>query len=310
MKISPKIKFTFIVIGLLFVASKQLFAQQTPTFSEYNYNPYLINPAYAGLTPNAEVTLNNSGVFNSFDGSPQSLALSFITSANEGKIGIGAGYIRDQIGVTTSTSTFATFSYKIFFDTRSNRPYWQNYTPNSLSFAVSGGLQQYQENLLDLGIMGDPNFAQNIDTNLPTVGVGILLNLSNIYVGFSSPNILGDRLARNRENINLEPVYYGYFGYRFYSNNFEELMIKPNILIKQEKGAPVQLDFNLSASFKNKFEIGTGYRTNSSINILAGIYLFNNLRLVYNYNTSFNDSPLGNTHGFVLSFQLGDGYSQ
>ncbi|CAN0604832.1 unnamed protein product, partial [Ectocarpus sp. 12 AP-2014] len=38
--------------------------------------------------------------------------------------------------------------------------------------------------------MGDPNFAANIDATIPTVGVGILLNLANFYVGLSAPNIL------------------------------------------------------------------------------------------------------------------------
>ena len=287
----------------------RLQAQQTPTFSEYNYNPYLINSAFAGLAPSTEVTLSNSGFFNQFEGSPRSFALSLHSPINRGKIGLGAGFIRDEIGVTTSTSAFATYSYKIFFDTKSNRPYWQIYMPNSLSFAITPGVQQYQENLLELGIMNDPNFAQNVDATIPTIGVGILLNLANFYVGLSTPNILGDALASNDENLDLQSPYYGYLGYRFFSNQFEEIMIKPNMLLKYENGAPFQLDMNLAISYKNKFEIGTGYRTNSSLNLLAGVYLFDNLRAIYNYNLTFNDSPLGNTHGIIISYLFGDGYA-
>ncbi len=301
----------FIALNLLVQFGHQnLNAQQTPTFGEYNYNPYLINTAYAGLASSTEVTLNNSGFFNNIEGSPRSFALSIHSPFNRGKVGLGAGFIRDEIGVTTSTSAFATYSYKIFFDTKSNRPYWQIYTPNSLSFSISPGVQQYQDNLLELGIMNDPNFAANIDATIPTVGVGILLNLANFYLGLSSPNILGDALASNDENLDLSNPFYGYLGYRFFSNQFEEIMIKPSVLLKQENGAPLQIDTNISFSYKNKFELGAGYRSNSSINLLAGVYLLKNIRAIYSYNLTFNDSPLGNTHGIIVSYLFGDGYSR
>jgi type IX secretion system PorP/SprF family membrane protein len=306
----PITKNIAIIAAILFMSVCGMNAQQTPTFSEYNYNPYLVNSAFAGLTPSAEINLSNSGFFNQIEGSPRSFALSVHSPFNRGKIGLGAGFIRDEIGVTTSTSAFATYSYKIFFDTKSNRPYWQIYTPNSLSFAISPGVQQFQDNLTQLGIIGDPNFAQDINATIPTIGVGILLNLANFYVGLSTPNVLGDALASNDENLDLSSPYYGYLGYRFFSNRFEELMVKPNVLVKYENGAPLEVDLNLAVSFKNKFEIGTGYRTNSSINLLAGIYLFKNIRAIYNYNLTLNDSPLGNTHGIVVSYLFGDGYAR
>ncbi len=298
------IALTALIISISICGSK---AQQTPTFSEYNYNPYLINTAFAGLAPSAEIGISNSGFFNEFEGSPRTFALSFHSPFNRGKIGLGAGLIRDEIGVTTSTNAFATYSYKIFFDTKSNRPYWQIYTPNSLSFSISPGVQQYQDNLLELGIMDDPNFSMNINATIPTLGLGILLNLANVYVGLSAPNVIGDKLASD-DNVAINVPYYGYLGYRFFSNQFEELMIKPNLLLKYENGAPFQADINIAASFRNRFEIGTGYRTNASLNIMAGIYLFKNIRAVYSYNLAMNDSPLGNTHGIIATYRFGEGF--
>lgn len=91
---------------------------------------------------------------------------------------------------------------------------------------------------------------------------------------------------------------------------FEEIMIKPSLLFKREAGAPVQIDTNISFSYKNRFELGAGYRSNSSINLLAGIYLLKNIRALYHYNVTFNDSPLGNTHGIVINYLFGDGYAR
>ncbi|WP_299322239.1 PorP/SprF family type IX secretion system membrane protein [uncultured Maribacter sp.] len=308
MKLNIKIGTLALGVMLSLAMNNTLFGQQTPTFTEYNYNPFIINSAYAGLTQNTEFSLSNTGFSKPVEGSPTSFSLSGHGSLNRNKIGLGAGIIRDEIGVTTSTSFFAAYSYKIFFDFKSNRPYWQLYDAGVLSFGITAGLQQYQNNLTQLGIIGDPNFSQDISASIPTIGLGFLFNHASFYVGFSTPNVLGDALASD-DNLNLNSPYYGYFGYRFFNNIFEDLMIKPNVLLKYENGAPLQADINVAVSFRNKFEIGTGYRTNNSYNFLAGIYLFDNVRAIYNYNLATNGSTLGNTHGIIISYQFGNGYS-
>lgn len=296
-----------IAITCICLISNTIFGQQTPTFSEYNYNPFIINSAYAGLTQNTEISLTNAGYFNDIEGSPSSFSLSGHGQMNQGKVGVGAGIIRDQIGVTTSTSFFAAYSYKIFFDFKNNRPDWQHYSPGVISFGITGGVQQFQDNLTELGITNDPSFAQDINTTIPTIGLSFLFNQATFYAGISAPNIMGDLLATDK-NVKLSEPVYGYFGYRIFSDRFQNIMIKPNVLIKHEKGAPMQIDFNVATSFKNKFELGAGYRTSSSVNFLAGVYLFNNLRFIYNYNVALNNSPLGNNHGLILSIQFNEGY--
>jgi type IX secretion system PorP/SprF family membrane protein len=292
---------------LLLLSFQSLLGQQTAAFPEYNYNPFIINSAYAGLLPTAEATASNSGFANNIEGSPRNFSLSLHSPLRNKKVGLGAGFVRDEIGVTTNTNFFAAYSYKIFFDFESDRPYWQLYEPGVLSFGITAGVQQFQDNLLELGIPNDPKFSENINATIPTIGVGFLFNHDKFYTGISSPNILGDKLA-SRDDLNLSNPVYGYFGYRFYTNIFEEMMIKPNMLIKYEDGAPLQVDINLAASFKNRFEIGAGFRTSSSINLLAGVYFIKNLRLIYHYNMAIKNSPLGNTHGLMLSYRFKDGY--
>lgn len=309
MKTDYMIKATKGLALLIFFGYVNSNAQQTAAFPEYNYNPFIINSAYAGLLPTTEMTASNSGFISSIEGSPRNFSLSFNSPLNEGKVGLGAGFIRDEIGVTTNTNFFAAYSYKIFFDFEDNRPYWQVYQPGVLSFGIQAGIQQFQDNLLELGIANDPNFAENINTTIPTIGVGFLFNHARFYAGVSAPNVLGDKLA-SRDDIDLSNPAYGYFGYRFFTNRFQEIMIKPNLLIKYEDGAPLQADINLAASFKNRFEIGAGYRTSSSVNLLAGVYLIKNFRLIYHYNMVVNDSPLGNTHGLILSYRFGEGYAR
>ena len=142
---------------------------------------------------------------------------------------------------------------------------------------------------------------------IPTLGIGVLYNREHIYLGFSTPNVLGNSLS-SEDNINLENPYYGYAGYRFYATRFNEVLITPSTLIKYVSGAPIQVDINTTVNYKNKIEIGAGYRTNSSMNFLAGFYISNRLRLMYNYNQALRSTPMNNTHGIILSYRLGEGF--
>ncbi len=287
-----------------------IFGQQTPVFANYNYNTVIINPAHAGFYPDADITITNRGYLNQIDGSPRNIGLTFNSPLGSENVGLGAGVYSDQVGVTTATSLFGAYSYKLFFDRSYNRARWWSYNPNVLSFGITGGILIYDENLLELGIQNDPNFANNINTIIPTLGIGILYNRERFYVGVSAPNLLGDSLSSEEDNVNIESPYYAYTGYRFFATRFEEVMINPSILIKHVSGAPIQTDFNAKVNYKNKIEVGAGYRTNSSMNFLAGFYISNHLRVLYNYNQTLKSTPINNTHGIVLSYRFGGGFME
>jgi len=298
-------KHIYLIVLLAFGVCK---AQQTPVFAEYNYNPFVINSAHAGMLQAPEISLFNTGFFGSVEGSPQNFSFTARTPMRNRNMGLGAGIIRDQIGVTTSTSFFAAFSYRVPLNL-DNDPYWKVQEPEGLSFGITAGVQKYQENLLDLGLGNDPLLAQNINANVPMVGAGVLLNYSKFYIGLSTPNLLGDRFASD-DALDLQVPYYGYAGYRFYSNQFKSIMVTPSVLFKYEKGAPIQADMNVAFTWNSVLELGAGYRTNSSVNILAGTYLFESLRIIFAYNIANKTSPLGNTSTFGLNYRFDRGFER
>ena len=297
---------------LLFLFSSVLtisFAQQTPTFTEYNFNPFLINSAYAGVLDGTEVTLSNIGFGSQdFDGAPSSLSFTLNAPLRNEKMGLGGGIIRDEIGVTTSTQVFAAYSYKIFLNDNAY-PYWKLYDHSFVSFGLTAGALIFDQDLLSLGIENDPNFAANINSTTPTVGVGVLFGQGNFFAGASIPNVIGDSLS-SEDNLELSNPIYAYTGYNFATNRFAEYIVKPSLLFKYEQGAPFQVDLNLALSIKNIFEVGAGYRTSNSFSALAGFYVFKNLRMLYSYSQTTTNSPLGSTHGIILSYKTGSGYKK
>jgi len=299
-------KCVFITLTILFW-SQMVLCQQTPLFSEYSYNPFVINPAYAGMKESADVTVNNHGYLPRIEGSPKNMSLSFDMPLAQRKIGVGAVLSQDKIGITTNFSAYAALSYKIFFGAKNNRSYirtpnWRIYNTKVFSFGMTAGVRHLKEDLLELGIDNDPEFSENIRALTSIVGAGFIYNTANIYVGVSAPNLLSNKFIQDQVSIS-NPIY-GYWGYRCVLGSYEDIMLKPSMLIKYEEGAPLQVDVNFSTNFRDRLEIGVGYRSTSSLNLMAGIYLLDHLRFVYHYNTRFKYSVMGNSHGMTLSYSF------
>lgn len=287
-----------------FGVPKLVFGQQTPLFASYNYDPFVINSAYAGMAKGSVISMNHNRYTRNIEGTPRSSSMSFHTPLAKDKMGLGAAIIDDRIGVTAATTAVLAYSYKIYFDHTPNRPYWAVYDQNVFSFGMTAGVQRLHENLLDLGVAGDPEFANNLSETIPIIGAGILYNRVGFYMGLSIPNLLGDRLA-SRNDLDISTPVYGYFGYRFFTDLYQENMVTPSILLKYEQGAPMQIDMNLSAHISGKFEVGAGYRSSSSMNFLTGFYPLEQLRIVYYYSVGLKRPVLGNNHGLSLSYAFG-----
>jgi len=135
----------------------------------------------------------------------------------------------------------------------------------------------------------------------------VLFGQGNFFIGASIPNVLGDNLF-NPDDLELSNPIYGYTGYNFATNRFGEYIIKPSFLFKYEEGAPFQVDLNLSLSIKDIVEVGAGFRTSNSFSALAGFYVLRNMRILYSYSQGSTNSPLGSTHGIILSYKTGSGY--
>ena len=293
-----------ILLTIITGSKNSIFGQSTPLFSEYNYNPFIINPAYTGFHEHTDIFLSNNGLMNDFHGSPKNITFTVNSPIASKNIGIGAGFINDRVGVTSVNH----ISYKIDVDMEGERPNYEIVSPYFISFGLRAGVKFYQENLLELGIMDDPEFDHNLRSKIPTVGAGFVLNKNHFFVGLSTSNLLGNLLA-NGDEIKTKNPYYGYFGYRFYTNDFREVLVKPSLLFKYEQGAPFQVDINTSVSYKNKVEFGMGYRTTSALNVTIGFYALKHMRLLYSYNQPFNNLPIKNTHGLSLHFRFGNGFT-
>lgn len=82
------------------------------------------------------------------------------------------------------------------------------------------------------------------------------------------------------------------------------------MLLKYVSGSAIQADFNIMINYSNKIEVGAGYRTSETINLLAGFHLGTNFKVLYNYSYALKQYNNINTHGTILNYRFGEGYSR
>jgi len=94
-----------IIILALMLSALIAEAQQEPQYTQNQFNSQLeINPAYAGANDQASTSLRYRKQWVGFDGSPSTLSFNGEGKLLKKTLAAGLSIIRDEIGITQSTS--------------------------------------------------------------------------------------------------------------------------------------------------------------------------------------------------------------
>ena len=298
-----------LLLVLLLIAASG-YSQQDPQYTQYMYNPLVINPAYAGNRGVTSIVLLHRSQWVGLDGAPRTQNLSVHSPIGLGKVGMGFSLVNDVLGPARETYFNTDFSYTI-----------ETGAEGKFSFGLKGSLH-----LLDVDFSrtnpfntNDP-FLINIDNKLsPNVGVGVFYHDSKFYAGLSAPQLLQtDHFDRSgsqgaetfvaEENIH----YYGLAGYVFDLNR--NVKFKPSTLVKMVAGAPLSVDVNANFMFYDKLTLGASYRWSAALSGLVGFQVNDGLLIGFAYDRETTD--LGNatynngTYELFLRFELFKEYNR
>ena len=270
-------------------------AQQDAQYTQYMYNTIAINPAYAGSRGVLSIAALHRSQWVGLDGAPTTYTLNFHTPVSN-RVGLGLSIVNDEIGNGTNQDTYfdAAFSYTIPFS-----------DDKKLSFGVKAG-----GHLLNLDFNKLRNYVA--EANIPVIdqkfspnfGAGIYYHTNKFYAGFSIPNFLqtkhfetsGNASFLATERLNL----YLITGYVF--DLSRNVKLKPAILLKAVKGAPLQADLSASLLFNDKFSLGAAYRWDAAVSALFGFQMTDQLMLGLAYDRETTD--LGSTQFNDGSFEI------
>lgn len=303
MKPNTKTIILLIILALTGIATP-VNAQFDAMFTQYMNNEMFINPAYAGSKEALGATLLHRQQWVGFTGRPITTTFTVNAPLYENKMGVGLSFLSEEIAVLKRKLIYGSYSYRIRTGEKSH-----------LAFGLMAGLHLQSNNLSEVSttVDGDPQFSANIRNYVtPNFGFGIYYYSDRMYAGISIPRLVDDHLTLDNSgdvfnNLRVDPSAWHYYitaGGIIPIN--DDILIKPQVMLKTVKNAPVILDIDANCLYKERFWGGIAYRTDADMSIMAGVYLMPQLLLSYAY-----DFPVtrihkytGGSHEVALSYLL------
>jgi type IX secretion system PorP/SprF family membrane protein len=282
----PIILFAFIVNG-----------QQLPQFTQYMFNPYTYNPAYAGVNKYWEGTSMNRYQWIGINDAPRTFTLSAHGPLKKEHIGLGGYVYTDVVGPTRRIGFQASFTYHIKLTDNMN-----------MSFGLSGGFNEW---LLDADKItayhpDDFYFSNGLLKSFdPDAKFGLWLYHPDWFFGASIGQMFHNKLSFLETQTNSESFMEDHFyftgGYKFRFG--EDWAVEPTMMLKLGLPAPVKFDLGVRGIWKETVWLGLGMRTQDAMTTWIGYkykdmvtigYAFDiTLTKLKNYNTGTHEIMLG-----------------
>ena len=282
------------------VIAENLVAQQNPHYSQYMFNGLAINPAYAGSKDYLSACALYRQQWSDFVGAPKTATFSIHAPISAGKMGLGLNVISDKIGPVTQMDFKACYAFHI--ETGSG----------VFALGIQGGGSQYTAKLSGLNTFdhGD-NVQANGDKSEfhPIAGAGLYYyNADKFYAGLSVPQLLKDdpKSASDVKTAPSETMHY-FFTTGIVLGSSDNFKLKPSVMLKYVKGAPLNYDINANAFFGKVVGIGVSYRSEDAIIGLLSLQLTPQLRFGYSYDMTQSDIKdySSGSHEVMLGYDFG-----
>jgi len=296
-------KYLYLLYLLLFTLAG--YSQQSPQFTFYKENRFIINPAATGISE--DVNLNtgyrkqwaglgnepttfylgaHKGFLKTTPPAVQPLALRTVNPEEykftqkeeiKGKVkhGLGGYIMNDSYG------KFKTIGFNLSYAAHVE-------LTDNLNLGVGSklGFNNFQFEGGDLLIdKNDPSYSrfatENNSKSMLDMNFGAYLYNENFYVGYSTNQLVGDKLSFGTSTVNaLALHHYLITGYTYEIN--DELSFSPNIYLKAVGGAPLSYDINAIINYDNFFG-GVTYRAEDAIAIMVGAKFNDMISISYAY---------------------------
>ncbi|WP_212006456.1 type IX secretion system membrane protein PorP/SprF [Chitinophaga sp. HK235] len=330
----------FVLTGLMGLIVICVQAQQQPHYTQYIMNPFIINPAVAGIENYWDLRLSHRHQWAGLNGSPVTTYFTvhgplrksdYSTSSPTGfdiqgenprgkaywrdyttpppHPGAGLTILNDKAGPLNRFSISAAYAHHINLSPRT-----------SLSAGLSLGMQQVSLDASKVGFL-DPNDPAINGTGIlnrwrPDIGAGLWLYSADYFAGISAQNIIPQNIGYDNGKLVGDSLYRGklvphlFFttGYRLWIN--DDVNILPSVMIKFITAMPMSVDVNARAMFRDRFWMGASYRLHDGVAAMFGVNINSTFNIGYSYDytaSSLNTVSKG-SHEIMIGFLLGNKY--
>lgn len=285
----------------VFLLACVAYGQQLPQFTQYMFNQYAYNPAFAGVNPYWEGTSTNRYQWLGVTDAPRTFTLSTHGPLKDPNIGLGGYVYTDVVGPTRRIGFQASFTYHVRLSENMK-----------MAFGLSGGFNQW---ILDADKItayhpNDFYFSNGLLKSFDPDGkFGIWLYHPDWYFGASMGQLFHNKLSfletQTSSESFMEDHFYFTGGYKFRIG--EDWAIEPTVLLKMGLPAPVKFDANVRGIWKETVWVGFGMRTQDALTMMLGYKYKDMLTIGYAYDltmTKLKNYTTG-THELMLGVKFG-----
>ncbi|MEO9870512.1 PorP/SprF family type IX secretion system membrane protein [Ekhidna sp.] len=287
------------LFGCLLISIFSIQAQQPQVYNQFFMNPYMYNPAYAGVEGHAAIFLMYRDQWTNIEGAPQIAHASFHVPL-QGGLAIGGAAFNVTQSILTTSALKVSGSYLINID-----------RTHFLRFGMSLGAGTNSVNLNELAdAAGDPAIAGFLDQSAFFLGdFGVAYHFGHFNIGVSLPNLFSYNPITQKEvsDIEFSPTDNALFKMNYRGHINDDLAFEPHLIYRFSNVVPHQVEGTLIAHLYHIVWVGASYRQDAGIIGLAGAKVKEKFAIGFAYELGNPDisSDLGPTLEINLGYHLG-----
>jgi type IX secretion system PorP/SprF family membrane protein len=238
-------------------------AQDISNFTQFFFNPYSINPSYAGIDGKPSVTLSYRRQWATIEGGPTVANFSFHIPTSK-HLSFGSNVLQDSRGVLSNTGLLLTLGYSM-----------QLTQTSYFRFGISVGAAFNKIDMTRLAVLNDNALAKIATNNSYILGnAGLSFHTKSFHAGISLPLLLKPAYvsqdAFSITQINPLQSLIAHASNRFYFQT-NKLVFEPYLLYRVNQGLPSQLEIASVLHLNHIVYVGASYKQDFGISALGGI---------------------------------------
>jgi len=284
-----------LIIVILFSLGVPGWAQQSPLYSQYTFNNFGYNPAFAGTSDCIDFKAGSRLQWLGMTGAPVTSfgSMHAVLSkkkyySNKGRHGVGFYVEQEKAHVTTRSYVKLAYAY--------HKRVSQQMT---LGVGVFAGIQRYTVDTKFGKGHFDPVLANFGGTSLeyPDIMPGMVLYNNKVYYSLSVNQFYFKKVGLGGDDNKMVNQYYFGWGHK---SKFNSWIISKSILLRVNAVGPPSLDMNLSWMYQGNFTVGLGYRVGEAITARVKFRLGDKITIAYGFDFPLNKLYRSNTHELML----------
>jgi type IX secretion system PorP/SprF family membrane protein len=286
-------------VCLLLSSIVSLYSQQLPkVYNQFFMNPYVYNPAYAGVEGHTVLFFMYKNQWGNIDGAPTSMHANFHVPL-KGGLSLGGLVENHSESLFTESTGKMSLGYLVTLDRE-----------HFLRFGMSLGGGTQSLNLDEFDSPNDPIFQNYLGSNAFLIGdVGATYHFGHFNFGISLPQLFNHDLISDQaftapqfkptDNILLKMNFRGHLN--------DNIAIEPHLIYRHNKYLPNQIEAAVILHVLHIVWVGGSYRQDAGAVGLLGIKLKEKIGIGYSYemgNTNIS-GLLGPSHELHIGYHLG-----